>query len=759
MAAKNEEDWEAELYGKAEAPFNEVLAGLFAGLPAGMPQPIAILWVLVKRFTGVELPWSGNNENDFLESLQQWAESIPELAAAAVQALRDRLTGIVNSTPTDLDDWLLSLLTGESYIDAGKLVNLEDIGQIAQEKITGLLDALNDAVDDAQQAVRDALTGIVNATPTDLDNWLLDLLTGESPLNADNITSGIIGKPRLPTLDRIDIPDLQGIIDAGINALNNTPGVVGQAANLFEDFLSRLPTKIFNHLGGHSAARASEEEAAAALETVASTINAQGQAITALQAIIDSGEGFSELVSFRTPETTTYSTAGGFTYSLPSWFTLGTDFIDRVMRGGGGGADGAGVGATDGQNGQQSTLTINGVTHTAPGGTGSITSDSAGDGAPAINYLDVVYPGSADQNTNGQPGNAPAGGGAAAVGFGRQGGLPGGSNTGSVSPTSPTITGSVGSGGNGGTGFGGAGGAGAPGRISLVARPAMPLEFTDMGLFSTTAVRLLKLNTGAAFTDEMTAAATWSRVPGGPSINKGNMLVIRANAAFTSFVFLMLESGSGTTSYNIGRMSAGSRADWKTNTITEAIPFNAFSLVSDDDYTFTVAVNGTPIDSYVDAAHSSLKGADYRHGGWGTSDSVLPGSISQFIFLDSGTPSRITSDTINVAEARSTTTYGDLLTPGPSVTLNVPESGEVLIDLSANVGDTGATGRMGFRVSGANTMAPSDDNSVFSKGYTTSRRFHLTDLNPGTTTFKVEYRAVSATPSFTNRTIIVDPKP
>ncbi|MFN3004584.1 hypothetical protein ACK12G_15125 [Mycolicibacterium wolinskyi] len=194
LAAKNEEDWEAELYGKAEAPFNQVLAGLFAGLPAGMPQPIAILWVLVKRFTGVELPWSGNNENDFLESLQQWAESIPELAAAAVQALRDRLTGIVNSTPTDLDDWLLSLLTGESYIDAGKLVNLEDIGEIAKEKITGLLDELNDAIDDAvaaaQQAIRNALTGIVNATPTDLDNWLLNLLTGDSEEVSDGLCKG-----------------------------------------------------------------------------------------------------------------------------------------------------------------------------------------------------------------------------------------------------------------------------------------------------------------------------------------------------------------------------------------------------------------------------------------------------------------------------------------------------------------------------------------------------------------------------------------
>ncbi|MFN3007390.1 hypothetical protein ACK12G_29335 [Mycolicibacterium wolinskyi] len=568
----------------------------------------------------------------------------------------------------------------------------------------------------------------------------------------------------MPTLDRIDIPDLQGVIDAGVNALANTPGIVGQAVNQFEDFLSRLPTKIFNHLGGNNAVRASEQEAAAALETVASTINSQGQAITALQAIIDSGEGFSKVVSFRTPETTTINTVGAFSYSLPSWFQLGTDKVDAIIRGGGGGGDGAGVGATDGQNGQQSTITINGTTYTAPGGLGSAApSTSAGIGAPAIAHNDLVYPGGPDVGGgSGAAGSAPAGGGAAATGFGRVGGLPGGSQVtpgaGTV-PTSATITGSNGDGGNGGSGFGGAGGKGAPGRVSIVARAATPPEFTDMGLFSTTAVRLLKLNTGVALTDEMTAAATWSRVPGGPSVNKGNMLVIRANAAFTSFVFLMLESGSGTTSYNIGRMSAGSRADWKTNTITEAIPFNAFSLVSDDDYTFTVAVNGTPIDSYVDAAHSSLKGEDYRHGGWGTSDSVLPGSISQFIFLDSGTTSRITSDTINVAEARSTTTYGDLLTPGPSVTLNVPESGEVLIDLSANVGDTGATGRMGFRVSGANTMAPSDDNSVFSKGYTTSRRFHLTGLNPGTTTFKVEYRAVSATPSFTNRTIIVDPKP
>jgi hypothetical protein len=59
------------------------------------------------------------------------------------------------------------------------------IDDAAQTAGTGIGMRIDDANAAAQQAIRDALTGIVNATPTDLDNWLLELLTESSdPWNA-----------------------------------------------------------------------------------------------------------------------------------------------------------------------------------------------------------------------------------------------------------------------------------------------------------------------------------------------------------------------------------------------------------------------------------------------------------------------------------------------------------------------------------------------------------------------------------------------
>lgn len=68
------------------------------------------------------------------------------------QWLKDTFTGIVDATDTDLDNWLLDLVT------------------------SGSLDtALENGVDGVSQWVRDTLTGLVDATDTDLDNWVLDL--------------------------------------------------------------------------------------------------------------------------------------------------------------------------------------------------------------------------------------------------------------------------------------------------------------------------------------------------------------------------------------------------------------------------------------------------------------------------------------------------------------------------------------------------------------------------------------------------------
>ncbi|QUE25707.1 minor tail protein [Mycobacterium phage Smeagan] len=147
--------------------------------------------------------------NEAVQAVKDWYHKqqtdIQTAIENGAQKLRDQLTGIVNSTPSDVDNWLLGLLTGDSIIP--------------KENIAGFNQALNDAVAQAQQKIRDALTGVVNATPTQLDNWLLNLLTGNSTLNASKL-SGTAPTAVIPALGIGKLPDLQSLVDAATNALS-----------------------------------------------------------------------------------------------------------------------------------------------------------------------------------------------------------------------------------------------------------------------------------------------------------------------------------------------------------------------------------------------------------------------------------------------------------------------------------------------------------------------------------------------------------
>lgn len=588
-------------------------------------------------------------------------------------------------------------------------------------------------------------------------------------LDASKIGSGKFGKGLFPDLTRDMSSDLQGAIDAGINALRNTPGAVGQAFSDWEAALASLPTSIFNRMGGNNVPRASQAQANAAMQALVSTVNAQGAAINALQNIMEGANGFRTSVAFRPSETTVFDVPGSFAYTLPAWFVLGVDSVDGIIAPAGGGGDGTGPGAPDGGDAGPCSLTVNETTHTAEGGKGGDHFNYNGQGLAPLTYLDILYPGGGTQAGFGGGGNAPGGGGAAGNPTplnDRVGGTAGHWNAFSVIPTSAAITGAVAAGGTGGTAglFGFPGGRGAAGAVFVRARAAMPAAFTPMGALL---LPTFKLNTGVAQTDAMTVAASWSRIPPGDAAG-GHILITRANAAFTDYVYLRLWVVSGVTNYELGRVASGGKSAWKSGTIAEAVPFNVFSLTSDSARTFTIGINGTGFDSYNDIGNTSAMGAGNRSGGWASSDSALPGSITQFAFLDTGTPARITSSTVATSQGTTSTTYADLPTTGPSVTLNVPASGEVTIDLSASFSAGGAVaqaGYMGFSLSGATTRAASDTTAACGRTVTgglfgvISRRIHLTGLTPGTTTFKAMYKTSTSTGTFADRHLIVEPKP
>jgi hypothetical protein len=605
-------------------------------------------------------------------------------------------------------------------------------------------------------------------------------LTGSSTLNSANLT-GPIGDGLLPGLGAVRDAIYQAIhggsttgvtaaqVKSSLTTLTSDAAAAGSDASAALENWATTITQIYNRWSGNNAGSASQSQADAAMATAASTIGQHTAWINALQNMMEGAGGFSASVMFRQPETVAFDVPGPFNYVPPPWFRLGVDTVDEAKVGGGGGAQGVNFGlpGTDGTDGGASSLTINGVTRTAPGGLGNSSLVRTGLGPGPITFLDILYPGGANQSVNGGNGNSPGGGGAShptSVGIGHGGG-PGGWDTASTIPTSLPITGTVGAGGSGGSGLPVGSGSGAPGAVYVRARAAMPAEFTSLG---TQILPTFKLNTGVALTDAMTAAAVWSRVPPGGAAG-GHMLKIRSNAAGTSYVYLRVWYVSGVTHYELGTVVSGTKTPWKSGTITEAIPFNAFSLTSDNSYTFTIGINGSGFNSYIDAAHLSSMGALYRGGDWASSDSALPGSIMQFAFLDTGTPSRITSNTVATPASTTSTTYADLTgSTGPSVTLNVPPSGEIVVDLSAALAHGGsAVSYMGFVLSGANTRAASDAESAAARNgsisagvfATPSRRIPLAGLNAGTTTIKAVYRTAANTATFSDRILIVEPKP
>ncbi|MDM2422472.1 hypothetical protein [Mycobacteroides abscessus] len=709
------------------------------------------------------------------DQLRNWAENLP-VVGDIIRIINGLFSGIFggidfNNPPTPEQIWQNVVNTLIKPLNAfAELIG----GLIPSWHIPGL---------DASKIISGKITQTFLSITNIAANIISGVLSGGNipPLDASKVQTGKLGKDVIPNLTKDMSTDLQAVIDAGINAVRDTPNAVGQTIEGWAEALASIPTQLFNQFGGNNVPRASQEQANAAMAALVNTVNSQGAAINALQNILSDVGGFSASITFRPAETTVFTGPGTAPWTPPAWAAggYGEYVIAPAAGGGGAGEGGSGAFGVGGYPGAWATGTfpIEAGAYSIFAGGGGLGGQNEG-----LGFGDNGSPG--DTSTITSPAGAPVA--TAAGGAGGEGARRGGSgqNGKTISPQTLSAFGdafTAGSGGTGNAGTGGVagggaggngglfgnytkGGTGGPAKIWMRARAPIPAQFTAMG---TLILPTLKLNTGVAQTDSMTAAGQWRTIAPGEAAG-GYMLIIRANSGFTDYVYLWIWDVSGVTHYELGRVASGVKSAWKTGTVGAAIPFNAFTLTSDAARTFTVGVNGTAFDSYNDSGATSLMGAAYRSGGWASSDPELPGSMSQFAFLDTGTPARIVSGTVATAQGTNSTAYVDLATPGPSVTLNVPASGEVTIDVSAAYSSGGAaaqTGYMGCALSGANTRAATDATAAYGRTVTAglfgtlARRIHLTGLTPGTTTFKAVYKTSTAAATFSDRHIIVEPKP
>lgn len=121
------------------------------------------------------------------------------------------------------------------------------------------------------------------------------------------------------------------------------------------------------------------------------------------------------------------------------------------------------------------------------------------------------------------------------------------------------------------------------------------------------------------------------------------------------------------------------------------------------------------------------------------------------------------SDHMETGQNTSATSYADLGTIGPQV--SVTTGAAVMVFMSCEMSNTVANAqqKVGFAVSGATTAAPSDDGAFWADGNAAGcavRRglvVRALGLTPGVNTFTMKYVVSSGIGTFSNREIIVMP--
>ena len=120
---------------------------------------------------------------------------------------------------------------------------------------------------------------------------------------------------------------------------------------------------------------------------------------------------------------------------------------------------------------------------------------------------------------------------------------------------------------------------------------------------------------------------------------------------------------------------------------------------------------------------------------------------------------------VATSQTTTSTSYADLATVGPAVTVVVGANGLALVSIAASLTNSNVGGYaiMAFAVSGATTTAAQDKYGVFTNVPTAAAAqrlgatYLISGLTPGSTTFTCKYKVISNTGTFDNRYIGVVP--
>jgi hypothetical protein len=161
-----------------------------------------------------------------------------------------------------------------------------------------------------------------------------------------------------------------------------------------------------------------------------------------------------------------------------------------------------------------------------------------------------------------------------------------------------------------------------------------------------------------------------------------------------------------------------------------------------------------------------------RDAAFGGSNKAL--AEGQFCYLEStnalqyydgsawaGVGAQISGATVATTQTTTSTSYTDLATSGPAVTLTTGTTAFVIVTTYSYNATSGTATYMSFGVSGATTIAAGDSTSVSLLGMKTGGQewsnsaVYPVTLTAGSNTFTSKYKTSSGTGTFGNRSIIV----
>lgn len=172
-----------------------------------------------------------------------------------------------------------------------------------------------------------------------------------------------------------------------------------------------------------------------------------------------------------------------------------------------------------------------------------------------------------------------------------------------------------------------------------------------------------------------------------------------------------------------------------------------------------------PMTAVANSAFTAAEFNTYVRDNLNTTPAALATAASQ-IFVATGLNSiaarTIGNDFISTNETTASTSFTDLATPGPAVTVTTGPSALVFVTVRMQNTDSYSS-YAGHAVSGASTIAASADDALIldpgtgNQGRSTALTFHAATLTAGANVFTCKYKVDAGTGSFAYRRIVVVP--